>query len=99
MRTRPVARGAETANDFHTLDGERHASARFQSEAGRTTTASKLSRSGTGSSGPLWNGPTLSPAFVAQVIGQVTEQKRSAPLAYRQVRAQIPPGSFIDNAV
>jgi hypothetical protein len=99
-RPQGVARGGGASNDFHTLDGERHDNARLRGAARHATTAATVSRSGTVSGAPLWNGPTLRPAFVAQVIGQVLmEQKPSASLAYREVVAQIPPGSFIDDAV
>ncbi len=99
-RVQGVARGGEASNDFHTLDGERGPDAGVRGETRRTTTASRLSRSGTVTGAPLWNGPALRPAFVAQVIGQVLmDQKPSVPSAYRQAVAQIAPGAFIDDAV
>jgi hypothetical protein len=99
-RTRNIVRSAQASNDFRTLDGERHSSARMRGETRPTATITTASRSGTVSGAPLWNGPTLRPAFVAQVIGQVMmDEKRSAPSAYREALAQIPPGSFIDDAV
>ena len=47
-----------------------------------------LSRNDTSPREPLWNGPQLNAAFVAQVIGQVLESPslRPAPLAYRPTR-------------
>jgi hypothetical protein len=99
-RTQGVARGAGASNDFHTLDGERNDTPRLRGEPRRAAAIAKVSRSGPGFGAPLWYGPALRPAFVAQVIGQVLmEQGRSAPLAYREAIAQIPPGSFIDEAV
>jgi hypothetical protein len=99
-RTRSVARGSEASSEFRTLDGECGSETRPRAEARRTTSASRVFRSGTGSGEPLWNGPSLRPAFVAQVIGQVMmEPRRSVLPAYREAVAQIPPGSFIDDAV
>jgi hypothetical protein len=45
---------------------------------------------------PLWYGPRLRPAFVAQVLGQVfaSENASSAPVAYR--RDGIPTGLLLD---
>ena len=45
---------------------------------------------------PLWYGPRLRPAFVAQVLGQVFagEHSRSMPVAYR--REKTPTGLLLD---
>lgn len=48
----------------------------------------RASHSGTESNAPLWNGPRLQAAFVAQVLGQIlapqTSDPRSALAAYQQ---------------
>ena len=98
-RPQRVARGAAAFNDSRTLDGERNTKEPVRGETRRTATITKVSRPGTVAGAPLWNGPSLRPAFVAQVIGQVLmEQRNSASLAYRDTVAQIPPGSFVDDA-
>jgi hypothetical protein len=55
---------------------------------GRSAAAfrSGLSQYETPAREPLWNGPQLNAAFVAQLIGQIVPgaQPASAPLAYRQ---------------
>jgi hypothetical protein len=56
----------------------------------------RSSRFETADSEPLWYGPRLRPAFVAQVLGQVfaSENVSSAPVAYR--RDSIPTGLLLD---
>ena len=62
-----------------------------------------VSRNGTEASAPLWHGPRLRPAFVAQVLGQVlmdaqAEARERARPAYRQ-GAQIATGRLLDRGV
>ena len=55
------------------------------------------SRFDTEDGAPLWNGPRLRAAFVAQVLGQVfasAESQTPQPASYR--RAQIPTGLLLD---
>jgi len=99
-RIRNIVRGAQASNNSRTLDGERSFGAPPRAETLQPATLATLSRSGTVAGAPLWNGPALRPAFVAQVIGQVMmDATRSAPSAYRKAVAQIPAGSFVDDAV
>ena len=100
MRARTALRGVGDANQSRTLDGECAGDEEFRTSASIRRHPRRMSRNGTDESEPLWNGPTLRPAFVAQVLGQVMmESSASAPAcAYAQV-AQIAPGSFVDDAL
>ena len=94
-------RGAEDSNAFRTLDGECTDDGAL---ARRERRAPAPSQSGTESFDPLWNGPRLRPAFVAQVLGQVMMDPRDrasglAPAAYRMQGPQIPQGSFFNHDV
>ena len=103
-RSAERARTIGDASSSRTLDGE----CRSQDDARRGApfrrTAVLVSRNGTETTAPLWNGPRLQPAFVAQVLGQVMMDAQAralslAPAAYRREAAQIRQGSFFDNDV
>ncbi len=76
------------ASTFHAFDGER------PSEDARPRTMPAFdrrqpaSRNGTTDVAPLWNGPTLRPAFVAQVLGQVMMDRPAASLAAQAYRTR-----------
>jgi hypothetical protein len=74
-------------------DGERRGAGR------RAQDVANVSRSDTAQSEPLWNGPRLSAAFVAQVIGQLLEE-RPLPVhaAYRRSWPQPPRPRVFDDA-
>jgi hypothetical protein len=92
--------GIGDANASRTLDGECAGEDAFRRSTRGDRRAPLLSRSGTDAYAPLWNGPRLSPAFVAQVLGQVMMTQSVQPAAaYRSVPAQIPNGSFFDRDV
>ncbi len=68
------------AADANALHGERRDNARQQHDGGRENAQAALSRSGTEACAPLWYGPQLRPAFVAQILGQVMQSgARSVP--------------------
>ena len=61
-------------------------------------------QSGTIAFAPLWNGSSLQPNFVAQVLGQVMMVNRQqaahlAAPAYRRIAAQIPAALLFDHSV
>jgi|SRR6185295_17833754 len=61
----------------------------------------RTSRNGTPRRAPLWNGLALSPAFAAQVLGQVLMPQRHSSrdgsvLAYRQRAPGIPAALLVD---
>lgn len=62
-----------------------------------------LSHSGTRERTPLWYGPRLRPAFVAQVLGQVlfpeSPDPRSALAAYDEGRARPLPRAVLNRSV
>ncbi|HEX4301199.1 MAG TPA: hypothetical protein VHZ78_00290 [Rhizomicrobium sp.] len=88
------------ANSSRTLNGECAGEDAFRRSARGDRRGPQLSHAGTEAYAPLWNGPSLRPAFVAQVLGQVmmTHSVRPVP-AYRSQAAQIPNGSFFDRDV
>lgn len=101
MRGIERVRGAGTSNSSRTLDGECAGEEPYARSAPRRAPVSQI---GTEESAPLWNGPRLRPAFVAQVLGQVMMDPRErasslAPAAYRERRAQIPHGAFFNGNV
>jgi len=61
------------------------------------------SHSGTESNAPLWNGPRLQAAFVAQVLGQVltprTNDPRLALAAYQRDDVRRPQSRLLDREV
>ncbi len=92
--------GIGDANASRTLDGECAGDDAFRRSARGDRRAPLVSRTGTESAAPLWNGPRLRPAFVAQVLGQVMMPQSVGPAAaYRGETAQIPRGSFFDRDV
>ena len=101
VRERMAVHGAENSSASSTLDhreaGDEPA---FQNRSnGRRRT--DPSRIGTTMVAPLWNGPRLSPAFVAQVLGQIMMHNRPSEPAratYPGI-AQIPAGVFFDTGV
>ncbi len=77
---RLVAPRVGKAADANALHGERRDNARQQHDDGRENTQAALSRSGTEACEPLWYGPQLRPAFVAQILGQIMQPgARSVP--------------------
>ena len=61
----------------------------------------RTSRNGTTRRAPLWNGLALSPAFAAQVLGQVLMPQRHSSsdgsvLAYRRRAARMPAALLVD---
>lgn len=87
-------RAVGKANSSRTLDGE-CAGDDTLPFAARTAERRRAScQIGTAEIAPLWNGPRLRPAFVAQVLGQVMMDAQAralelAPAAYRERGAQI----------
>ncbi len=99
LRARLASRGPAQINDSNTLGSEGADDERRHAAGDRRTDMKRLSHFGTDNTAPLWNGPRLNPAFVAQVLGQVMMEQREPasarpPLAYRA--AQIAPGAFFD---
>ena len=97
LRARLALRGPGDANHSRTLDGECTRDAPFQPRADRRAQTVDVCRFKTEPGEPLWNGPRLRPAFVAQVLGQVM-MAPSVPTAraYDNAIAQIAPGAFFD---
>jgi hypothetical protein len=96
-----AVRGLEESNSFRTLDGECSEQGADRRSERRAPAPSQF---GTGRGAPLWNGPRLMPAFVAQVLGQVMMDPRDrasglAPAAYRIQAPQIPQGSFFNHDI
>jgi hypothetical protein len=97
-------RGIGDASSSRTLDGECGREDDPSRRAIACCAVLQPSRNGTDSGAPLWNGPRLKPAFVAQVLGQVMMDAQAralslAPAAYRREPAQIRQGSFFDGDV
>ena len=95
-------RGACGSNHSSTQHGECAGHDRFRSSASIRHAVRPLSRNGTDEAAPLWNGPRLRPAFVAQVLGQVMMDRApasGAAAAYRQPVAQIARGAFFNGDV
>lgn len=97
LRARLASRGLAGINDSSRLGSESTGEDGSRAATDRRREDRKLSHFGTQAGEPLWNGPRLNPAFVAQVLGQVmmeTHASTRAPAAYRS--AQIAPGAFFD---
>ena len=99
LRARFASRGPAEINDSSGLDGASTDADGDRAATGRRREDRTLSHFGAKAAAPLWNGPRLNPAFVAQVLGQVmmdTQDRASAraPAGYRG--AQIAPGVFLD---
>jgi hypothetical protein len=97
-------RGAGKTNTSRSLDGEGGGDEAFGRSAQNDRRRAGASRIGTTAYAPLWNGPRLQPAFVAQVLGQVMMDGRQEALrlalpAYRGEAAQIPRGSFFNDDI
>ena len=97
-------RAAGNANASRTLDGECNGNDQFAPRPHTMRRTAALSRIGTQTGAPLWNGPRLQPAFVAQVLGQVLMDPAQrglslAPAAYGREAPQIPNGSFFDGDI
>ena len=92
-----VEKARNTSNSGHdTLHGNHDAGHRDPRVAKRG-----LSRSETDERAPLWHGPRLQPAFVAQVLGQVLTPNgrcdaRSVFAAYEDVAARCAAGPVLD---
>ena len=101
LRDRPMLRGPQKSNSDRTLDGGNAGDERSFESRNNGRRCTDPSHFGTASAAPLWNGPRLRPAFVAQVLGQVLmddNRSRMSPAAYPHV-AQIAPGAFFDAGV
>ncbi|MEI9991078.1 MAG: hypothetical protein WDM86_13660 [Rhizomicrobium sp.] len=101
LRARLASRGVAEANHSSALGSGDASEERRGPTAERRRDPDKLSQLGTHAREPLWNGPRLNPAFVAQVLGQVMmdAQERASirtTAAYRDA-AQIAPGAFFDH--
>jgi hypothetical protein len=97
-------RSAGKGNTSRSLNGEDAGEEAFGHSAQDDRRHGPASRIGTTAYDPLWNGPRLRPAFVAQVLGQVMMDGRQEALrlalpAYRGESAQIPHGSFFNDDV
>ncbi len=100
LRARLASRGLAESNHSSALGSEGPAEERRSPIPERRRDPGRLSQSGTPAREPLWNGPRLNSAFVAQVMGQVLMERREphsirTTAAYREA-AQIAPGSFFD---
>ncbi|MEJ0042949.1 MAG: hypothetical protein WDM81_12415 [Rhizomicrobium sp.] len=100
LRARLASRGLAESNHSSALGSEGAGEERRGSTAERRRDPGTLSQSGTQAREPLWNGPRLNSAFVAQVMGQVMMDWREpdsirSTAAYREA-AQIAPGAFFD---
>jgi hypothetical protein len=88
----------EKLNPSNTLQRKHESQHSDSLESARARARWGSSRFETEESAPLWNGPRLRPAFVAQVLGQVfaaTERRESSlPTAYRT--AAVPSGLLFD---
>ncbi len=94
---------ANTSN-FNTLDAGGDRRERSWTELSAAPRQSRACQSGTIEFGPLWNGPALRPAFVAQVLGQVimNHPSRAAGLAvlcYRHGAAQVSSALLLDVSI
>ena len=92
-------RGIGKSNSSHTFDGECGGDDDVRGAPFADRRRAAATQFGTSGDAPLWNGPRLRPAFVAQVLGQVMMDARAtalslAPAAYRERGAQIPPGAL-----
>ncbi len=97
-------RSAGKTNTSRSLNGEDASANDFSGTAQGDRRRADMSRIGTTAYAPLWNGPRLRPAFVAQVLGQVMMDGRGEALrlalpAYRSEPAQIPHGAFFNGDV
>ena len=97
-------RAVGKANSSRDLDGECAGDDAFRSTPHSDRRRTAQSHNGTTEYAPLWNGPRLRPAFVAQVLGQAMTEDRVcalslAPAAYRQSGAQIPPGALFQGDI
>ncbi len=98
------AREVGKANNSRTLDGECAGDDVFGRGAQGDRRRAVPSQNGTGETAPLWNGPRLRPAFVAQVLGQVMMDRHLlalelAPAAYRERGAQVARGTLFHGDV
>ncbi len=92
------------ANASRMLDGEGGGEEGSRRSARGDRRNAALSHIGTAETAPLWNGPPLRPAFVAQVLGQVmmdrgTLARDLAPAAYRERGAQVARGALFHGDV
>ncbi len=100
LRARLASRGPAQASPSNSLGGNGAGEDPSHAATARRRASDKLFHFGTEAHDPLWNGPRLNPAFVAQVLGQVMMEPQastSAPAAYRRAAAQIAPGAFYDS--
>jgi hypothetical protein len=87
-----------------TLNAKRDGEDGFAHETSAKSRVFFVSQAGTNDSAPLWNGPRLRSAFVAQVMGQVLMDARvraqglAAP-AYRRTMPQTASRLLLDRAI
>ncbi len=101
-----VARPCPAGNYNHskTLDEHNAAFERRGTHRLATRDPAHPCQNGTIEYAPLWNGPRLRPAFVAQVLGQVMMDRRDqaaslARVAYGRGVAQIPAALLLDGNI
>jgi hypothetical protein len=82
----PIKRKAATANSETTA-------------CANSRTRARTSQSGTHFEAPLWNGPRLRPAFVAQVLGQAFATAASPAQRAFYPEENIPIGLLLDTTV
>lgn len=97
--SRPRGLRVEKAHITSDLRNETPPDDERRSAGRRAQDARNVSRFDTASSEPLWNGPRLRAAFVAQVIGQLLEERPvPAHAAYRRSWPQPPRPRLFDDA-
>lgn len=98
LRAEAASRGGSKFNANSKLDGERGRDDAFEHRAATDRRAPHVYQNGTAERAPLWNGPTLKPVFVAQVIGQVLMDGRASGTAITYRRpAQIRSAHLLDS--
>ena len=96
VRVQPIGPRAEScrfdsACDFNDLESNGDARAHQSSATSHTQPDQRACQIGTINFAPCWDGPTLRPTFVAQVLGQVimspgTPARETSRLPYRRDR-------------
>jgi hypothetical protein len=104
FRTVTALRPVGSTSSSRTFEGECERGGAFRHAAHVERRQGCAYRNDTETTAPLWDGPRLRPAFVAQVLGQVLMDAQSqalslAPAAYRQRNAQIAHGLLLDDGI
>lgn len=94
----------DNACDFNRLDSGRSGGERRWSELSKNKAHLQSYQNGTNQCAPLWNGPALRPAFVAQVLGQVImgrpdRASELAVLRYRNGAPQVASRLLLDVSI